>query len=910
MSNSMQGRWQELSQQLDRVLDLPEEERAPWLEALRGTDPEMAGLVEKAMQIRSSEGFDAFLDGAPPLPVDASPEATLIGRQIGPYVIDAEAGRGGMGSVWRAHRADGRYEAEVAIKFVHAAWLGKAGEQRFQFEGRVLARLNHPNIARLLDAGLAEVKQPYLVLEYVEGEPIDKYCEHHGLDAKDRIKLFIDVLHAVAHAHTNLIVHRDIKPGNVYVKPGGTVKLLDFGIAKLIDSEGEPAQLTRASAVALTPQYASPEQLLGQPISTVTDVYALGLLLYVLLTGEHPIPQGTRSSAALVQAVLTDEPARASAVSRITAIPSRALQGDLDNILHKAIKKNPAERYASVDAFAEDLQRYLADQPVQARPDTALYRMSKFVRRHRVGTVLGSLAVMALTASVVVAGTQANLAERAAKQALAEKARADQAAAGAIEQRDRAVEAMGQTEDTNGLVTLLLVDALPKNATDLTRKVLERGAEQIRASKDMPKNRRAILLNFLGQLYRDHRDFEMALPLYNEAYQMAREAHDPILIAASQCLAGSAEGHLGKVTEAIAKIDQALAELPRQKFLARARLDCDAAKINVLGESGQSGLEAAEDAEKTVPDVTPPDRFEAERALANLATAYAREMKVQQATEAYVRQQQLYVAPERAFDHDAAAHFYNQGNFQSRIGRPLDARASLDRLLEIEIRRGNGTDAPLPLLLGARIARQLGDLQTARAGCDHALKRALESHDLSAETSAAPELLAILIEAGDFAAAKLQLSRAENSLRANVAPGYPGFNYLKVQAALIAEHEGDLREAQRLIDEGVAMYHDNSPPSYGFPAVLVLRSQFERRHGKMAAAQADAEHALEIYRSTYGATLSSSVGDAFMADGYALTGTGNASAAAKAFSQAALHYADSLGADDARSQLAQRLAAN
>jgi serine/threonine protein kinase len=909
MTNPMHERWQELSQQLDRVLDLPEEQRGQWLERLRATDPEMAALVEQALRIRGSEGFDAFLEGPSPLRADASPEASLVGRHIGPYVIDAEAGRGGMGSVWRAHRADGRYEAEVAIKFVHAMWLGKAGEQRFQFEGRLLARLNHPNIARLLDAGVAEVKQPYLVLEYVEGEPIDQYCEHHHLDAKARIKLFVDVLRAVAHAHIHLIVHRDIKPSNVYVKPDGTVKLLDFGIAKLIDSEDEPAQLTRASAVALTPQYASPEQLLGQPVSTVTDVYALGLLLYVLLTGEHPIPQGTRSSAALMQAVLTDEPARASTVSKIVAIPARSLEGDLDNILHKAIKKNPAERYASVDAFADDLRRYLADEPVQARPDTALYRMSKFIKRHQVGTALVSIAIIALTASVVFATIQAHRAERAAAQAIAESTRADKAAADAIEQRDRAVEAAGQTEDTNGLVTLLLVDALPKDARDLTRKVLQRGAEQIRNSKDMPKNRRAILLGFLGALYRDHRDYEMALPLYNEANRMAVEAENRALITATLCAAGSAEAHLGKVTEAIAKIDQALAELPREKNFARARLDCDAAKINVLGETGLSGLEAAEDAEKTVPDVTPPDPFEGERALANLATAYVRAMKVEDATQAYAKHQQIFATPDREYDHDAAAHFFNQGSFQWRIGRPLDARASLDRLLQIENRRGNTNPAPLSLLLEARIARQLGDIQTAKSGYDRALKHAVELHDLSAETAAATELVAALVDVGDFPGAKLQLSRAEKTLRANVAPSYPGFNYLRVQSALIAEHAGDLAGAQRLLDEALAMYHDNSPPSYGFPVVLVLRAEFALRHGHRAAAQADAEHALEVYRGTFGHTLSLSAGDALMADGKALSAAGDASAAGKAFSEAARHYADSLGPDNAKSQTARRLAA-
>jgi eukaryotic-like serine/threonine-protein kinase len=909
MGTSKQERWQLLSQLLDEAMDMPEAERAPWLSALRATDPEMAASLDRALADRESEGFANFLDGPSPLERANLESATLVGRQIGPYLVDAEAGRGGMGSVWRAHRADGRYEGTVAIKFVHAMWIGKAGERRFQFEGRVLARLNHPNIARLLDAGVAERSQPYLVLEYVEGEPIDAYCERMGLDVTARVRLFLGVLHAVAHAHGNLIVHRDIKPGNVFVKRDGTVKLLDFGIAKLMDDDSEARQLTRASAIALTPQYAAPEQLLGQPISTATDVYALGLLLYLLLTGEHPVPQGTRSSAALVRAVLTEEPPRASSVAKIEAIPARSLEGDLDNILHKAIKKNPTERYASVDAFADDLRRYLADEPVHARRDTNFYRVGKFIKRHRVGTALAGIAIAALTVMVVVATIQANRAERAATQAIAERTRADKAAANAIEQRDRALEAVGQTEDTNSLVTLLLVDALPKDARDLTRKVLSRGAEQIRNSKDMPKNRRAILLDFLGDLFRDHRDYEMALPLYNEANQVATEAGDRARIAESLCASGSVEGHLGKITEGLAKIDQALAELPRRKDLARARLDCDAANVNVSGEQGLSGLEAAKDAEKTVPDVTPPDPFEGERAMANLATALGRAMKVDEATQAYAKNQQIFATPDRAYDSDASGHFYKQGEFQWRIGRPLDARASLDRLLEIENRRGNTNAAPLSLLLGARIARRLGDLQAATAGYDHALKHAIELHDLSAENAAATELVAALVDAGDFLGAKLQLSRAEKTLRANVPPGNPSFNFLRVESALLAEHAGDLAGAQRLLDETLAIYHDNSPPSYGFPGVLVVRAEFGLRRGHAAAAQADAKHALAVYRSTFGRTLSSSIGDALMADGKALAAAGDASAAAKAFSEAALNYADSLGPENTKTKLAQQMAA-
>ena len=193
-----------------------------------------------------------------------------------------------MGSVWRARRIDGRYEGTVAIKFVHAYWLGHASEERFRSEGRLLARLDHPNIARLIDAGVFEETQPYLVLEYVEGEPIDEYCQRQQLDVAARVALFQGVLAAVGHAHSHLIIHRDLKPSNILVTRDGAVKLLDFGVAKLLTEESGIA-LTKTSA-ALTPQYAAPEQLLGQPVTTATDVYALGLVLFLLLTGEHPFP--------------------------------------------------------------------------------------------------------------------------------------------------------------------------------------------------------------------------------------------------------------------------------------------------------------------------------------------------------------------------------------------------------------------------------------------------------------------------------------------------------------------------------------------------------------------------------------------------------------------------------------------
>ena len=391
--------WRTLSDHLDQALDLSDEERAVWLQDLRTRAPELAAQVAELLDARTQHGYSEFLSGPSPLPEGAA-MATLIGRRVGPYVIDAEIGRGGMGSVWRARRDDGRFEGFVAVKFVNAAWIGRAGEQRFRVEGKLLGKLDHPNIARLLDAGLLEDSQPYLLLEYVQGAPIDAYCAQNVLKVEERVRLFLDVLAAVGHAHSHLIVHRDLKPANIVVTREGTVKLLDFGIAKLIDADDPAAALTQSRLGPLTPQYAAPEQLLGEPVTTATDIYTLGLALYICLTGTHPVPANTRSTAELMRSILTDAPARASRVALSAGVEPKALEGDLDNILSKALKKNPTERYLSAGAFADDLRHYLNHEPVGAHADTALYRLAKFTRRHRAGVVVGSLFTVALIIAI------------------------------------------------------------------------------------------------------------------------------------------------------------------------------------------------------------------------------------------------------------------------------------------------------------------------------------------------------------------------------------------------------------------------------------------------------------------------------------------------------------------------------
>ena len=441
--------------------------------------------------------------------------ASLVGRHVGPYVIETELGRGGMGSVWRARRADDRYEGTVAVKFLHASWIGLHGEQRFRSEGRILGRLDHPNIARLIDAGVLDGSHPYLVLEYVEGEPIDVYCARRSLTVEARVRLFLNVLSAAAHAHSHLIVHRDIKPSNIFVTLDGTVKLLDFGIAKLLDDETASAVTTRSGGIALTPQYAAPEQLLGKPVTTETDVYSLGLVLYLLLTGRHPFVTESVSQAELINVVLTRDAPRASAAVMGAGSRSRELRGDLDNIVAKALKKAPVDRYRSTGAFADDLKRFLVHDPVQARPDTATYRVAKFVRRHRGSVLVGVLVALGLVATSSFAVFQLF------------EARAE---------RDVAVAEAKRANAEADLTQFLGGDSLSKAPQDAVHQRLDRAREFVtrRFHNDLPLAAR--LLIDISSQYVDIGDERTGAQVIVEAEAIGRRFGDRELLGLLACL--------------------------------------------------------------------------------------------------------------------------------------------------------------------------------------------------------------------------------------------------------------------------------------------------------------------------------------------------------------------------------------
>jgi len=403
--------WQRVNLLLAEALSLPQPEREQWLAGLRANDQPFVATL-RSLLARSAVETDTFMHR--PVSrrlleaVESESRADRPGVDVGPYRLIRQVGAGGMGTVWLAERSDGKLQRRVAIKLPRSGWaLGVA--ERLEQERDLLAALEHPNIARLYDAGTAAGGRPYIAMEFVDGVPIDEYVRTRDLPVEQRLRLFLDIAGAVAYAHARLIVHRDLKPSNILVTHTGEARLLDFGAAKLLRDEPVSA-LTRQVGQAMSPDYAAPEQIRTEGITVATDVYSLGVVLYELLTGQLPYRLRGESRAALEESIATVNVATASSRVASNRPLARALRGNLDTILAKALQRDADRRYRSVEAFADDVARHLAGEPVLARPDSAGYRMRKFVQRHLGAVIAASLVVCAVGAGSAVALWQANVA--------------------------------------------------------------------------------------------------------------------------------------------------------------------------------------------------------------------------------------------------------------------------------------------------------------------------------------------------------------------------------------------------------------------------------------------------------------------------------------------------------------------
>jgi serine/threonine protein kinase len=429
--------WPMLSRLLDEALELPPEAREGWLDSLPPEQTpykeDLRGLLRHSAGIEMSELLDIVPDLKQAVEdVRAAVQTPPLrpGSVVGPYVIEREIGSGGMGAVWLARRGDGLIKRPVALKLPHPGALARQLAERFARERDILADLAHPNIARLYDAGFSHDGQPFLALEYVAGAPLIEYCDQHRLGLRQRLRLFQQVLQAVQYAHGTLVIHRDLKPSNVIVGKEGRAMLLDFGIARLIAVDPrEDCGRGHAPAAALTPDYASPEQIAGQSVTTASDIYSLGVLLFELLTGERPHNLTRVKRPELAQVILTLEPRRpsesvrsegaAGARDRTAKSLAAALSGDLDAIILKALQKSPGERYPTADAFREDIERYLKGEPIAAlcAGGCRWYRARKFMARHKASALGAAVALLALIATAAVALYEAHAAAAHARAA-------------------------------------------------------------------------------------------------------------------------------------------------------------------------------------------------------------------------------------------------------------------------------------------------------------------------------------------------------------------------------------------------------------------------------------------------------------------------------------------------------------
>jgi len=586
------GRWRVLRSAFEQAIALPAEERPGYVRELVAAGRLDAAAQAELLALLAADQADpddttGLIGMAPDLLRDLDAEELarerelMQGRQFGAWTLIEEIGRGGMGAVWRAERHHGDFRQQGALKLIRSGWDSLDLRRRFRSERRILAGLQHPNIAAMLDGGETEGGQPWLVMEYVRGQGLLDYCESARLDVPARLRLFLSVCEAVAYAHRSLVVHRDLKPSNILVDGDGRVKLLDFGIAKLLEPGHE---LTGTGQRLFTPEYAAPEQVRGEAVTTSVDVHALGLLLYTLLTGLRPWGQRASTPAAYEHAVLSEEPTRPSQALRADSSAPGAgsdrqriaaqLRGDLDAIVMKALRKEPIERYGAVAELAEDVRRHLRRDPVLARRGNLRYRMRRFLERHALASAMAALALLSLIGGLGVALWQAGVADAARRSA------------------EREARIAGAVADFMTRAFALADPEIAGTPEPSARQVLDQGTKTLDTQHDLDDATRAALLVAIGDAYVSLRETAKGRAILERAAP---------LLAADSSLETRIEWHLALATAINNQSDRegALAQLQaadRELATAGDRLPALRARVDGLAGVVLNNLRRYEEA--------------------------------------------------------------------------------------------------------------------------------------------------------------------------------------------------------------------------------------------------------------------------------------------------------------------------
>jgi serine/threonine-protein kinase len=760
--------------------ELAPEARAGYLATAAAGDAELRAEVEALLAAAAERptfleapAAQAALSGA-----GAEPEPLALPATLGPYRLLREIGRGGMGRVYLAEQEGEAFRRPVAIKLLREAGLFR---ERFRAEQRILAALEHPGIARLYDAGTTPDGRLFLALEYVEGETLVAHAATRQLGLAERLRLFREVCEAVDYAHRHLVVHRDLKPANILVTAAGEPKLLDFGIAKLLQPEGGAAAETVAALRWMTPEYASPEQVRGETISTASDVYSLGVILYELLTGERPYRLTTRTPEEVSRAVLEQEPRRPStaAVSAggLPQVERRRLRGDLDTIVLKALAKDPGRRYASAAELADDLERHLAGRPVRAQPDRLLYRAGKFVRRHVAGVAAAALALVSLVAGLGAAVWQARIARA---------------------ERDRArIEAAKATE-TARFLSALFENADPSRARGeklTVREVLDRGAARLERDLAGQPVTQAALLALIGSVYRDLGLLEPARRALDDALRIAERSAGAEAVETAQALY-----ELGALERVAGELEAGRGHVERARRILERRAG--------------------------------PDSIEAARAIALLATFDRLEGDSQEGRRKVERA--LAIAARGGIETLEVGKWVNHlGLMHQDLGEYEPAVAAYRRSLDI-LERAEGAESPLLALpldnLGMTL-RSLGRLDEAQVALERALGL-VESGWGTAHPqygTALNSLGNLLLDRGRYEEASVRLRAAAANYEAALGPEHPFLAWPLSNEALALLELGRPAEALPLMRR----------------ALEVRRKSLGEEHWQTASSHADVGLALE-----------------------------------------------------------------
>ena len=823
--------WTAISVLLDEALGLPPAARAAWVDALAGEHAPHREALRALLLHQAAVETGDFLNGLPSLKTDAAeaPEG-LVGRgsRVGPYRLFAELGEGGMATVWLAERADGMMSRQLALKLPRIAW-GASFVERLHREREILATLEHEHIARLYDAGVDAEGRPYLAMEYVKGEPIDVWCESRGLSVPQRVQLLLQVMAAVAHAHSRLVVHRDLKPSNILVTEAGQVKLLDFGIAKLLDGGGRQSALTELSGRALTPDYASPEQIRGEPLSTGSDVYGLGIVAYEVLAGTRPYRLKRGTAAEIEEAIASAEPRWAS---EATASPTarRSLRGDLDAILHRALKKSVAERYPNVDAFADDLRRHQRGEPVQARPDSVLYRATRFAGRHRLATAMTAALALAITAGSGISVWQAGVARAEARRAADEVGRQRAVRDLYMESLSR-LSALGSQDPSAlgrpGAVTSVLQETL----RNMEPRFVERPAE-----------RAAQLEAMMLQLNYDNR-FDESLAVGRE-YLAHLQAHGgrPVEVIGAYTVLGRDLVKLERYPESVAMRQAGLAWAPdandRDTAIARMQIGSDLGGVLIALGRRAEALAVLDHADSAVAQRYASEhlRFEhmTQRALFQMGFD-------DESALAIMREANAEMLANGAADVDQRAQLaWQLGSALLATGHAAEAETALSESLAL-YRQQYRRDSRPAVRAFVRLLSAVARRDTTRAvSMTDAERAVLSAGEMGLSPHADLQLRAHEIEtawlAGDTAAALAAAHAAglpETAASLAAPKAVRDNEFLLVQLVRALDQSGRASEALHVVQALQA-----ASPDRGLPTISWLRSQQLRAEAELAAGRA------------------------------------------------------------------------